>query len=511
MSQQVSLKLGVAKEKHAAIQRHSLLAGASSREGKEIVSVYYDTGRLDLRRAGVILRLRRTDGAAWVQTLQRQSEPGFGLTVRPEWNRPYLNHFDFSQVDDAALRTWLQKERFARRLVSVFETHFRRTSWLLEPRHGVRLLAKLDKGWIASNGQREPISELELELVTGSVEDVYDAALQIGRNVALPPFLLSKSERGYRLHRGTPARPARARGPDLRGISSPSAAFRKIALDCLAHLQLNHAGAVIGSDPEYVHQMRVATRRLRAALRMFRPILRAEFEEELAQPLRELMRRLGEARDLDVLVGEIVTPVSRAIPGDPRLTDLSNAIGTRQIAARESIRRNLQQAGYGQLLLSAERHLQLPPFVAAPGEDGGETDLLQFADRRLRRLLKRVHALAESARIDHPPSLHELRIAIKRLRYAIEFFGPLMPAKTGSAVIKRLAELQDDLGQLNDLANAGTLLMVCAGTDPQLREAVTLVGGWHGPRHAELLAAIPERIDSARQVKLPRLKSADES
>lgn len=509
MTQQVSLKLGVAKERHATLQRHPLLAHATSREDKEVISVYYDTGRLDLRRAGLILRLRRTHGAAWVQTLQRQVDPGSGLTVRPEWNRPYLNHFDFSHVEDDALRLWLQSERFAHRLVSVFETHFRRTSWLLEPRHGVRLLAKLDKGWIASNGQREAISELELELVAGSVGDVYDAALQIGRNIALPPFLLSKSERGYRLHRGTPPRPARARGPDLSGSSSPSGAFRKIALDCLAHLQLNHAGAVEGSNPEYVHQMRVATRRLRAALRMFRPILPAELEEELAQPLRELMRRLGQARDLDVLVTEIVMPVARAIPDEPRLTDLSNAIGSRQIAARDAIRRSLLQAGYGQLLLGTEHRLQLPPFVAAPGEDMAEADLLQFADRRLHRLLKRVHELARSARIDHPPSLHELRIAIKRLRYAIEFFGPMMPAKAGSAVIKRLAQLQDDLGQLNDLANAGTLLMACAGTDPQLREAVTLVGGWHGRRHADLLAAIPDRIDQVLRVKLPRLKAAD--
>jgi hypothetical protein len=83
-----------------------------------------------------------------------------------------------------------------------------------------------------------------------------------------------------------------------------------------------------------------------------------------------------------------------------------------------------------------------------------------------------------------PASLHELRIGIKRLRYAIEFFGPMIPGKSGVIVIKRLAGLQEELGQLNDLASAGNLLMVCAGRDPHLREAVTLVGGWHGPRHA---------------------------
>ena len=54
---------------------------------------------------------------------------------------------------------------------------------------------------------------------------------------------------------------------------SPLAAFRLIALDCLSHLQLNHAGAASSDDAEYVHQMRVATRRLRAAMRMFGPVL----------------------------------------------------------------------------------------------------------------------------------------------------------------------------------------------------------------------------------------------
>jgi adenylate cyclase len=121
-------------------------------------------------------------------------------------------------------------------------------------------------------------------------------------------------------------------------------------------------------------------------------------------------------------------------------------------------------------------------------------------------LLKRIHELAATARVDNPPSLHELRISIKRLRYAIEFFGPMIPGKSGTATIKRLAGLQDELGQLNDLASAGTLLMVCAGRDPHLREAVTLIGGWHGPRHAGLLADIPDKLKRIAAIRLPRLE-----
>ena len=168
----------------------------------------------------------------------------------------------------------------------------------------------------------------------------------------------------------------------------------------------------------------------------------------------------------------------------------------------------LRQPGYGQLLLTAGSLLQRAPFVEPPATDEAAPSLLQFADRRLRRLLKRILELADAARVDYPPSLHMLRIGIKRLRYAIEFFGTMLPGKSGDAAVKRLAGLQEELGQLNDLASAGTLLMVCAGHDPHLREAVTLIGGWHGPRHAALLEDIPNKLKLIRGLKLPRLGQA---
>jgi len=506
MPHQITLKLAVAEDRHPALQRHPLLAGATLREQQNLVSLYYDTGRLALRRAGILLRLRR-NGASWVQTVKRQDDSDGGLTVRPEWQAPYLSHFDFSHVDEAELRDWLQQEKISSRIASIFETSFRRRSWLIEPALGIRILAKLDRGWIAADGRREVISELELQLLSGSVEDIYAAAQELARSQSLPPLLLSKAERGYRLFRNSAPRPARAREIDLADLDTPLAAFRRIALDCLTHLQANHPGAIASDDPEYVHQMRVATRRLRAALRLFRPALPADLEGMLVEPLRGLMSSLGQARDLDVLVAEIVAPVSRAIPDDPRLANLAGAITNRQYAARSAIRQLLRQPAYGKLLLTAGQLLHRAPFIDVPQPKSDADTLIPFADRRLRRLLRRIQELAATARVDHPPTLHELRIAIKRLRYAIEFFGAIVPGKSGVAVVKRLAGLQEELGQLNDLASAGNLLMICAGRSPQLREAVTLIGGWHGQRHAALLAAIPDQLEIARRLKLPKLRA----
>jgi adenylate cyclase len=507
MQQQIALKLDVAEDRHTALQRHPLLASADIREQQNLVSVYYDTGRLALRRAGILLRLRR-NGNSWIQTIKRQDSSDSGLTFRPEWQAPYLNHFDFAHVDDASLRDWLQKEKVSSRIAAVFETSFRRRTWLIEPAFGVRILAKLDRGWIAADGRREILSELELQLLAGSIDDIYGLALDLGRTQPLPPMLLSKAERGYRLFRNTTPRPVRAGEVDVSDLETPIAAFRRIALDCLAHLQSNHSGAISSDDPEYVHQMRVATRRLRAALRLFRPALPAGFEEVLVAPLRELMSSLGQARDLDVLVAEIVAPVAQAIPDDPRLTDLAGAITNRQYAARDAIRQLLRQPAYGKLLLTAGQLLHRAPFIDVPKPEDDADTLIPFAERRLRKLLRAIHELAATARVDYPPTLHELRIAIKRLRYAIEFFGTIISGKSGVSIIKRLAGLQEELGQLNDLASAGNLLMVCAGREQHLREAVTLVGGWHGQRHAALLAAIPDQLESARGLKLPKLRAA---
>lgn len=503
MPQQVVLKLAVADDRHAALQRHALLAKAE-REQQQLVSIYYDTGRLALQRAGILLRLRR-QGAAWQQTIKRQDDSDGGLTQRPEWQAPYLNHFDFSHVDDAALRDWLQRDKLAGRLAAVFETNFRRTVWQLAPDSGTRILVKLDRGWIASSGRRDTISELELQLLAGEVGSLYALALDLAQTQALPPLLLSKAERGYRLYLDTPPTPVKAGTVPLDAADTPLAAFRLIALDCLSHLQLNHDGAVRSDDAEYVHQMRVATRRLRAALRMFRPVLPAGFADQLVPPLRELMQALGQARDLDVLMAEIVAPVAKALPDEPRLTDLAGAITNRLYSARNQIRHVLRQPGYSRLLLTVASLLHRAPFVEPPGAPAETPSLLQFADRRLRRLLKRILELADAARVDYPPSLHELRIAIKRLRYAIEFFGAMLPGKSGNAAVRRLAGLQEELGQLNDLASAGTLLMVCAGRDQALREAVTLIGGWHGPRHAALLDDIPDKLKRIRGLDLPRL------
>lgn len=515
MAQQVTLKLAVPEARQPTLRRHVLLRNAIQRHTQQLTSIYYDTGRLALRRAGIVLRLRKT-GASWRQTVKRQDVSRGGLTLRPGWESPYMGHFDFSSVDDSALKEWLSRPKILAGLAPVFESNVHRTTWRIESPSGGMILAMLDRGWIASSGRRKIISEMELQLVSGTVDDLYTIGAALSQRIPLVPSLVSKVERGYELFLDVKPAPAKARALALDADGAPLAAFRLIALDCLAHMHMNHAGALIGDDPEYVHQMRVATRRLRAAMRMFKPLLPTDFVQELTSALRELMATLGRVRDFDVLMAEIVSPVARALTEDPRLTDLAGVITNRLYAARADAGRVLSQPRYGRMQLGAGALLHRAPFVdpvvsiasiSSSNANPAESSLRQFANRRLHRLLKKTLTLAAWARTEDPTSLHELRIGIKRLRYAVEFFGPMIPGNGATRLIRRLTALQEELGQLNDLASAGAVLMACAGNDPNLREAVALIGGWHGPRHAELLAAIPRQLRQLARLKLPRLEA----
>jgi inorganic triphosphatase YgiF len=498
MAEEVELKLALAEEHQQRFLRHPLLKQALERHVATLDNIYYDTTDLSLRRRGIALRLRRK-GRDWLQTVKLAGASAAGLSSRPEWEVPYTGHFDFSAVDQSAVREWLQRPKLLARIVPICETRFRRITWKIAAAPGVVLLT-LDRGWIIANGRREAISEVELELDGAPVHAIFAVATQLGQRLALTPSVLSKAERGYRLHLGTVPAPVKAESVALSATLSPFEAFRRIALSSLEHQQQNHHGALTGDDPEYIHQMRVATRRLRAALRLFAPVLPDRLAESLRLPLSPLMTQLGRARDLDVLLTEIADPVLSALPDEPRLPALAGDITNRRYAARAEALALLAAPAYGRSLLTA-----LESLHPMPAADAVAIPLQSFAAERLRSLRRKLRRLAVAADLEDPGSLHALRIGVKRLRYALEFFAPLAPRHAFDRKLQRLSAIQDTLGQLNDLTNAGALLMECAGDDPRLREAVTLIGGWHGPRYAALLAEIAKERTHLIRLRLPRL------
>jgi adenylate cyclase len=486
MSEEIELKLALPESARRALLRHPLLAGAERLGTRKLVNVYFDTPDLALQRHAIALRTRK-QGRRWLQTVKCAGTHSGGLAVRPEWEQPFSGRFDFAQVDDDKVRALLERQRMRAHLAPAFETVFSRTTWRLAPAPGTSVLLMLDRGLIEADGASEALSEVELELEQGDPAALFDLALALAASLPLQPAILSKAERGYRLRLGRPPGPVKAGPSPLRAGQTPLEAFRAIAGACIAQLQLNELGAE-RDDPEFIHQMRVALRRLRSALRLFAPALPAGFIAAAVPQIRALAGALGRARDRDVLVLEVLAPARAAFPDDARIAALCAASEKERRTARGEARAALAAPAHARFLLTFSALLHALPPAA------GDEPLEIFAARRLKKLHRKLRMLARQAEgLDIEP-LHALRVGAKRLRYAVEFFAPLYRARDLRTAHAALVGLQDTLGALTDLASAGAPLMRCAGNDAALREAVALIGGWHGPRYEALRAELPGRI-----------------
>ncbi len=452
-------------------------------------------------------------------------------TPAAHWQRPYAGGFDFTGLE-APARHALPGAKTLRTLERCHEVRQRRTLWATET-----ITAVLERGVIcaATTQQQESFARLYLRTDHGtdhSPERLTDLAQALCATVLLLPETLSVHEIARRLDEeqdsGAVSAPFKARPIRLAADSPAAQSYRHIARNCLQQLLRNHEGACVSADnPEYVHQMRVAVRRLRAATQIFKGALPEGFSARLLPNLRALMASLGRTRDLDVLIHDIVAPVHQALPDEPRLVALMARLQERLLAARHAVGAVLTHPDFAreqwrvhalvEALTEPLPRQPLPPISTpmptptAGGAPSAELPIHTYADQRLRKRLKAAKRCAKAARADDPESLHALRIAIKRLRYGLEFFCSLLPGKTARKVLRRLATLQEELGQFNDLASAGALLMDCAGDDQELREAVSLIAGWHGTRYTALLQDIPRHLKDVADLRLPVCRAPSHS
>ena len=481
MSHEIELKLTLPQKSLAALRRHPLIADAP-REGRSctLENTYFDTPELELRERRMAVRTRKA-GSRWLQTVKCAAETSGGLSSRPEWEQPYANgSFDFSAIERDDVRNRL--ESLHPRLVPVFTTHFKRETCILTPREGVRVLAMIDNGSIEANGQSRPLCELELELVEGDPRELYTLALQLAESLPLTPENVSKAERGYRLFSNHALRPAKARPSRLSAEQSPVDAFRIIGFDCLALWQANETGARESDDPEFIHQLRVALRRLRSALRLFGPALPTDFVERWSDGLKDAADGLGAARDLDVMLAEVLSPVAESGLADEATQRLIAMAVDRRDREKTAAREQLLAASHGRQMLALASDL----YALQSDALVKSANLTTFARLQLTQLRKRARKRYSAAADLHPDKLHELRVSLKRLRYGIEFLLPLLPEKATVRFANEIAEVQETLGYLNDEAVARSRLKAWAGKDPELRSGAAFVAGWHAPRVARL-------------------------
>ncbi|MDQ7988092.1 MAG: CYTH and CHAD domain-containing protein [Candidatus Dactylopiibacterium sp.] len=463
MANEIELKLSFPPAARQTVLAHPVFARAALLTHATLTNTYFDTPALALSARRIALRTRRA-GEQWLQTVKCAADSLGGLSSRPEWEQPFDGDFDFTGIDAPAVRK--QLERLRGELVPLFTTDFERHTYRLRPHEGVEILLMVDHGGIRANDRGEPISEVELELVQGSADDLFALALELAADLPLLPYDPSKAARGYRLFR------QQAPAPEGFAPSAPPAApglahFRDTALRLAALWAANLHGALASDDPEYLHQMRVALVRLRHLLRLFAPVLPPHFTGHWQTVLRDETRALAAPRELQVLAALLHGATEG--DSDARLTGLIAHAEAAARQAREEAVARLAAPGAGAVLLAFNRALlALPVTHRTPA--GFVPDTLAALHAAARRRLKR----ARKQRT--PERLHALRIAIKRLRHACEVLLP--DSRATRRDVRRLAREQGRLGRVHDLAVAIPQLADWARAQPALAPAESFVAGW---------------------------------
>lgn len=423
----------------------SPLLGAAGRE-LALEATYYDTPSRALARQGYAYRVRR-EGRRWVQTLKGGGSERAGLHQRFEVETPLADGLPRPRrlprgAHTAVLRAALAAEP----LEPVLRTRIRRVLRRVAPARGIRIEVACDRGSILAGGRRETVSELELELKSGPVGALFDLAAQLVAGHGLQIEHRSKAARGYALLEGASPQPVKAEAPRIAAAMDGAAMCRAVIAAALAQVEANSAGVLRHEDPEFLHQMRVGLRRLRCTLDLFAPWLGAALAREAAA-LRAIGGGLGAARDWDVLIGEILPRVFAQPPPRSAAARLLRACCRARESARRKTNYIIKSNTYAETLLALGRFLATAPMAPAAAR-GGRDIAAEILAARHARVLKRGRKL----RRQDAAALHRLRIAVKKLRYAVEFFAPLFETAAMQAQRTALTRLQDILGQINDAA-----------------------------------------------------------
>lgn len=488
---ETELKLRATPQTLAKLRQAPIFAarGAGRAVTKNLSSIYYDTAERALQARLATLRVRKI-GDKYVQTLKSAAlEPG-GLT-RSEWEWPVIGpRPDLSVIvepEALALLGPLAEEQ----LQSVFESCVKRTIRMVGG-EGERVEVAFDTGELRTDdGAVAPLSELELELKEGEPAALFALALEIAKLAPVRLETRTKAARGFALAAGLADDGwSKADRLELTPTMTVEAALCGILRNGLNHFAANEACALAGTEPEGVHQMRVALRRLRSAASLFRRFIPADRYGWLAGELRWLAGSLGPARDWDVFLSELVAPVRVGLGSGAALVDdltaLEAAADAKRRAGYEAARAAILSERYGRFQLELAAWVESRGWRAQPVNEhsvklfapiGDLADsLLDKRMRRARRIGRGFAHLAAAQR-------HELRIALKKLRYAADFFRGLYDDKAARRFIAQLGALQDALGHLNDVATASRLIQSLHddGADAPAAEAraAGLVVGWH--------------------------------
>jgi triphosphatase len=513
-SREIELKFEVNSADVQRLKRHLARTSRKKEPGETLVSVYFDTADQTLLDHGVSLRVRRA-GGKYTQTIKLADLRKHGLFDRGEWERAVNGPKPDLAVANGVLADVIGDE-ISEPLEAVFETRVRRTKYGMGSREQ-RIEVALDQGAIQTGKRRMPICELELELKQGGRSGLFDLAKQLNQIAPLDLSLKAKADRGYELA-GDETNPVEKAGEVvLSPEMTAQEAFRVIAIECLRQMLANRP-AIIEGDVEGVHQMRVALRRLRAAMSSFSDVIADRDVQKIKSELRWITGELGPARDLDVFVSDVLAPMRDQRSGRPGVPGLVRDFERRRVRAHKETVASVKSARFRELVLNTAEWIECGPWTE------GDNDLLRLrreqnvlvhAREEIARRRRKLRRKGKSLKTRTPFERHRARIAGKKLRYAIEFFSSLFPKKAqkkkAEKMLAGLKDLQGALGALNDIAvrermaEQVALAKTSAKAAPRTRSRAFAAGMIVGSEEAHV-AELLEQAEAA-YTKLDKIKA----
>jgi CHAD domain-containing protein len=404
--------------------------GGRPLEARVFTSVYYDVPGGSLAAAGITLRRRVENGrSVWQLKLpagdaRLELEFEGGAKEPPEdlagLLQAHLRHGPIEPI--AELRTRRRGELVAREGTTAEVT--------------VDEVSVMDALRV-----RDRFVEVELELREGSPADVDDLAEELADAGAEPGQGQPKVFRALELELEERSAP-----------DTPFEALRSLLREQLREVERHDPGARLGRDPESLHDMRVAVRRMRALLRADGKLV-ADNTTALAARLKELGRVLGEVRDLDVLIDHLEAEAAEL--GD---ADAERARPLLAVLRKERSRNRRRMLAF----LRSDEYLLLLDDTARTIDEleptGSRASLGDLADKAFEKTRKAVRDLPDEPADD---DLHRVRKKAKRARYAAELAGR-------KKFVKRAKTLQDVLGEHQDAVVASARLReLAAGAEPE--------------------------------------------
>jgi len=506
LNQECELRLSLAPDNAQGLWRcHALRSRLKSpRKICNLSSIYFDTPDADLWRKKLTLCLRREAGR-WIQTLSAVGSVIVGAHQHDVWEMATAGrHLELDALENSPISALLTKSQIRCTLAPQTSTRFKRSLCTVELAPGCIAQFCFDQGELIAGERLQPFCEVELALITGQPARLFSFALELLQELPFRLELRSKAERAHALLFNCAPSPLRAHTVCLEPAMTPFDAMRATVRACLNQLTANEAGLLADEDPEYLHQARVALRRLLAALSVYShqfPV--AQRFPQLLEGLDWLSKSLGSARDWDVFVGSTLRVASSGVTDKAALrTVKARALRRRQTAHKQAADA-VTSIRYTALLITIAQLVQEKIGAPSAASLFSARTLKSIASGLIEKRYQRVlesSAVAEQNSID---ALHRLRINVKKLRYVAEFFRDLYPKRKMRSLVAGLARLQEDLGALNDAANAARMcdLLRKEGDSTEINSVLTGISEQWSGAASEKILHLPEAWRKFSQVK----------